>query len=394
MTRQSFQRGNVTGPIKTRRGMIFKIRYRVRTVGGGWKQKAETLYGLEGKKAAKSILTQRIQDATNQPPEVAELTLQDFVEQYWMPYLKRKHVKPSTEFGYQNILKVHILPVLGRHLMVRISPMQIEEFLRKKSLAGRSDKTVRNIVVMLGSVFNLAVENDLILKSPVRKRHKPSVTHEEKPVWSAVQVRSIINAVPDQFKVLFTTIALTGLRLGELLALQWKHIDFENSKLKVEQSLWEGQIVSTKTRSSVREILFGEVLARQLTNHLQGSRNIGPEDFVFSREAGGPLHPDILRRDVLYPALDRSGISRPSRVSGFHMFRHSAATFLNQQTGNLKLAQKFLGHADITTTANIYTHTSSESDRRAAVAVERAIFGDLFPIVPDSGNKYENGDPE
>jgi integrase len=247
---------------------------------------------------------------------------------------------------------------------------------------------------MLGSVFTLAVENDLIVKSPVRTRHKPSLTREEKPVWSAAQVRTIINAVPDRFKVLFTTIALTGLRLGELLALQWKHIDFENSKLKVEQSLWEGQIASTKTRSSVREILFGEVLSRHLTDHLQGSRHIGPQDFVFSKEAGGPLHPDILRRDVLYSALDRSGIPRPTRVSGFHMFRHSAATFLNQQTGNLKLAQKFLGHADITTTANIYTHTSSDSDRGASVAIERAIFGDLFPIVPDSGNKYENGDPE
>jgi len=56
----------------------------------------------------------------------------------------------------------HILPVLGKHLMVRISPMQIEGFLRRKSLDGRSNKTVRHIVVLLGSVFNLAVENDLI----------------------------------------------------------------------------------------------------------------------------------------------------------------------------------------------------------------------------------------
>jgi len=394
MTRQLFQRGSVSGPIESRRGKIFKIRYRVRTLGGKWRHKAETLYGMEGKKQARGILMQRIQAASSQPPEAAELTLQEFVDLYWMPYLKRKHVKPSTEFSYQNILKVHILPLLGKLQLTRISPMQIEEFLRIRTLEGRSDKTVRNIVVMLGSVFTLAVENDLIVKSPVRKRHKPALTREEKPVWSAAQVRTIISAVPEKFKVLFTTIALTGLRLGELLALQWKHIDFENSKLKVEQSLWEGQIVSTKTRSSVREILFGEMLSRHLTDHLQGSCHIGPEDFVFSKEAGGPLHPDILRRDVLYSALDRSGISRPTRVSGFHMFRHSAATFLNQQTGNLKLAQKFLGHADISTTANIYTHTSSESDRGASVAIERAIFGDLFSVVPKIENTNKDSDPE
>jgi len=106
------------------------------------------------------------------------------------------------------------------------------------------------------------------------------------------------------------------------------------------------------------------------------------------------LRTPILRRDVLYSALDRSGIARPKRVSGFHMFRHSASTFLNQQTGNLKLAQKFLGHADISTTANIYTHTSSESDRGASVAIERAIFGDLFPVVPNIENGNTNSDPE
>jgi integrase len=212
-------------------------------------------------------------------------------------------------------------------------------------------------------------------------RCEPSspISREEKPVWSAEQVRQILVAVPEQFRVLFTTVALTGLRLGELLALQWKHVDFEKGRLRIQQSLWEGEIVPVKTRSSVRVLLFGEVLAGHLTDHLQRSAYIGPEDFVFTNESGGPLNPDVLRRDVLYSALDRSGIARPKRASGFHTFRHSAASFLNEQTGNLKLAQRFLGHADISTTANIYTHTSSESERDAAMAIERAIFGESVP---------------
>jgi len=94
------------------------------------------------------------------------------------------------------------------------------------------------------------------------------VLRNEKSVWTAEQVRKIIGAVPSRFQVLFTTVALTSLRLGELLALQWRHVDFENGKLRIEQSLWEGQIVSVKTKSSVRVILFGELLARHLTDHL------------------------------------------------------------------------------------------------------------------------------
>jgi hypothetical protein len=93
--------------------------------------------------------------------------------------------------------------------------------------------------------------------------------------------------------------------------------------------------------------------------------------------------PVVLRKDALYPILDRLGIPRKKGASGFHTFRHSAASIVNDQTGNLKLAQKFLGHSTIKMTADIYTHTSAEAEREAALALERAIYGDLFPVVPN-----------
>jgi len=84
--------------------------------------------------------------------------------------------------------------------------------------------------------------------------------------------------------------------------------------------------------------------------------------------------------------LDRLGIPRKSGASGFHTFRHSAASFINSQTGNLKLAQKLLGHATIDMTAKIYIHTTPEEERAASVALERAIYGDLFPDLFPAGN--------
>jgi Phage integrase family. len=80
--------------------------------------------------------------------------------------------------------------------------------------------------------------------------------------------------------------------------------------------------------------------------------------------------------------LDRLGIPRKKGASGFHTFRHLGASIVNEQTGNVKLAQKFLGHSTITMTTDIYTHTSAEGERNAAIALERAIYGDLFPVVP------------
>ena len=88
--------------------------------------------------------------------------------------------------------------------------------------------------------------------------------------------------------------------------------------------------------------------------------------------------------------LDRLGIPRHSRSAGFHTFRHSVGSFINAETGNLKLAQKLLGHSNLSTTADIYTHTTQESEREAALAVERAIYGDLFSNVLNSENKNKD----
>jgi integrase len=155
---------------------------------------------------------------------------------------------------------------------------------------------------------------------------------------------------------------VTGPRLGELLGLQWKHIDLDGRKLRIEQSLWHGKLVPPKTLGSVRTIYFGNALASALTEHSRQSPSIGPDGFVFCKKDGSPLNPDVLRKDVLYPILDKLGITRNAGTSGFHTFRHSAASILNEQTGNLKLAQKLLGHSNIDMTAEVYTHTSAEAE--------------------------------
>ena len=179
-------------------------------------------------------------------------------------------------------------------------------------------------------------------------------------------------------------------RAGKYLRLQWKHIDLTSDKLRIEQSLWSGQIVPPKTVGSSRIIPFGAILREALTQQCKLSRHTGAENFVFCKSDGAPLQSDILRRDVLYPALDRLGISRSARSAGFHTFRHSAGSFINAETGNLKLAQKLLGHTNLATTADIYTHTTAEAEREAALAIEQAIFGESVPLLFPLGNKSSN----
>jgi hypothetical protein len=100
--RQSYQQGYVSKPIATRSGTVFKIRYRVKSADGKWNQKAETLYGLSGKKAARAVLEERIRGASFVKLEGSDLNLKAFVDAWWKPYLQRKGVKPSTRANYDS----------------------------------------------------------------------------------------------------------------------------------------------------------------------------------------------------------------------------------------------------------------------------------------------------
>jgi len=386
VTRQSYQQGYVSKPIPTRSGTVFKIRYRVKSADGKWNHKSETLYGLAGKKAARAVLDERIREVSTQKPEGSDLSLRAFVDAWWKPYLQRKGVKLSTKSNYDSVLQLHVLPAFGDMRMEEIVPLHVERFVQTKLISGLSAKTVRNLLLVLQAILSLAVDNDLIARSPIRKRHKPTVDRHEKPIWSPAQLLNILSAAPMELRAFFDCVALTGTRLGEALALKWKHIDLEQRILRIEHSLWRGKLVSPKTVASTRSIPLARALTETLRNHREKSSRQGPDDFVFCKRDGSPLDPDVLRKDVLYPILDRLGIPRKKGASGFHTFRHSAASIVNDQTGNLKLAQKFLGHSTIEMTADIYTHTSAEAEREAAIALERAIYGDLFPVVPNIEN--------
>jgi integrase len=166
-------------------------------------------------------------------------------------------------------------------------------------------------------------------------------------------------------------------------SLQWKFLDLDSRKLRVVHSLYKRQLVAPKSASSVRTIALGEALTSALIAHRMSSIFTGSGDFVFCKQDGTSLNPDVLRKDILYPVLDRLNIPRPKGASGFHAFRHSAASLINAETGNLKITQKFLGHANVSTTADIYTHTSEAMEREAAAALERSIFGSCSRSVHD-----------
>jgi len=350
----SYQQGWIEWKTKSNGRKACRFRYWVRDESKPveWR-KAATPWeeGLTAKQASKRLrdLMTAMERAKVLPVAVVKngLTLKQFVESHWETYQSNRGIRPSTRGSQAATLKNHILPVLGSVEISDISSTHISEFFRGLTDKHLSPKSVLNVYQLLHVMFEVAAAHDLVENNPVRRKlHRPQHRHKKMPIWSAGNVQNILQEVPARWKVLFWCIALTGVRVGELLALQWKDIDWDAKTITFGKGFWRGRLQeSTKTGQEHVRHMPGS-LERILAKHLEGSKNIGPDDFVFCRSDDDPRphDPDDLRRAVLYPVLDRCGIKRTPRADGFHAFRRAASKYL-RKAGGLELAAVQLGHS-------------------------------------------------
>ena len=237
-------------------------------------------------------------------------------------------------------------------------------------------------------IFEVADAYELLSTNPVRcKLHRPQYKPKKKPALHAREVRQVLDYIQDEYRPLFITIALTGLRIGELLALRWEDLDFMSRKLSIRHSLWQGTIGTTKTKASERTLHLPSILYDILLEHRQRSRFVEADDFIFCRADGTPHDPGHLRNKVLYPALEAAGIERDPRTHGFHLFRHSAGSIIHAVTRDLKQAQELLGHAHLSTTSDIYVHLDDKLAEEATELLAREIIPDESLIVPPENDQ-------
>ena len=376
MARSSFQCGTVE--LRTRKsGDIWSIRYRVRDPESpkGWKHKRELLPECKTERQARKILSMRmaeINNTNNARPIV--ITFAAFTSGLWQAYLTNRQLRSSTKCSYQSLLNNYVLPELGARRLDHIRQEDITVFFSKLECEGLSSKSRLNLYTLLKLMFEVAVEYDLLSSNPVRcKLHRPQHKAKKKPALTAEEIRRILKNIPSEYSALFKTIALTGQRIGELLALRWRDIDFTSRRMKIEHNLWRGELGPPKTEASERHIHLPTVLSDILWDHKEKSRFVEDDDFVFCKADGSPCDPGYLRTKVLYPALDEAGIKRGPRTHGFHLFRHSAGSIIHAITRDLKQAQELLGHALLSTTSDIYVHLDEKLAEEATELLAREI---------------------
>lgn len=285
------------------------------------------------------------------------MTFADFASGLWKNYLGNKRIKPSTAYSYDSMIEKHLIPAFGAMQLGQITTLDVTEFFNKAK-GKLASKYALNLYTLLNSMFDVAVQHDLIGTSPIRRKlHRPQHERKEKPILSAEQVRKVIETVADEYKPLFAVIAVTGMRIGEVLALRWQDVDLDAKKMAVRHNLWRGQLGTPKTKASAKRRNLSDLLVTAFRIQRLRSRFTQPDDFIFTRRDGSPYDRDWLRESVLYPALDKLEIKRNPRQHGFHLFRHTCGSIVYALTGDIRLAKDALAHSRISTTSDIYVHT-------------------------------------
>lgn len=327
------------------------------------------------RREARSLLQKRVSEINQGRHRVRPImTLEKFAREHWQAGALLA-LKQSSANYYNFQLDRHVIPALGSYRLCDVTRPVIQQFLLERKRKGYSPSTVHGIRTTLAKVLQTAVEHGYLESNPARaiqigeRESKP-----ERRVPSVGEVRMLINNLTDSCRTVVTVAALTGMRIGEILALRWKRLDFQRSTIDVAETFSDGTFGSPKTRSSRRVIPMSATLREVLESHKHGSIWTGSEELVFCTATGTPLSPKNLYNRVLAPTCDRLGLPRVS----WHSFRHSNATLLGEVGESLKTAQSILGHSDLETTLNTYIHAIPDSQRRA---VER-VAGVLFPDVP------------
>ena len=297
-----------------------------------------------------------------------------FAEEQWKT-LVLPTLKLSTQHGYKTVLAKHLLPYWRDWRLRDIGRQDVQQWVADRFRRQLGWQTVRNAWTLLSGILETAVEYGYLSTNPARGVKFPEKELKEAPVlFTAEDFTKLLEQLDEPYRTMARLIALTGLRIGELLAVRWQCLDLEIGTLSVRESVYEGKFQSPKTRKSRRTIPLGPQSILWLREHRLRATRIAADDLLFGNRSGKPLRESKLLRNVLQPAAERAGLGRVT----WHQFRHIHSSLLNDLRVPVKIAQEQLGHSSISTTLNIYTHVVDASHRKAIEALER----ELFPSVP------------
>ena len=330
------------------------------------------------------------------------LKFSEFTE-IWKRDYGSKELAPSTYKRYCRMLETRLLPYFGHFYINKIKPTDIMKFydllekdtqlVRKKGNNGSktkkplSGKTILEHHRLLRAMLHKAVYWQLIVANPAERVQPPKARKPKRRSYDDEQTKillenlELLSSEDTKYKVAIILTVFTGVRLGELMGLEWQDIDFKNGIISINRS---SQYLSDmgvftkvpKTESSIREIAIPEFIISLLEEYklwYEEQKSIYGElwansDRLFVQADGKPMHPSTISKwFVKY--VGQIGLP----VINFHGLRHTNASLLVAQNIDIAVISARLGHAQISTTLDFYVHPLLSHNRKAGYALENLL---------------------
>jgi integrase len=360
--------------VERARGPVWYAKYRLpdgrqvqKKLGPAWTERGRPPAGYYTKRLAEDWMRETLDAARRGTlPGMVRTgaTFADAAAEYLRYIEHDRGRKPSTLRGYRSTIEVHLLPAFGGMAVEAVTTAVIETWLAGFSGSVRSRNKV---LIQLGGILGRAKKvYGLPTNAATEVEKFQQRASGDIQVFSPEEVWALVRAAEsEQDAAMFLTAAFTGLRMGELLALRWRDVDFTGNVVRVRASYYLGQLTTPKS-GKVRAVPLAPAVAASLAPLSQRADWAGDDDLVFVGVAGGYLDGSALRRRYK-AALATAGL----RSLRFHDLRHTFGTRMIAKA-DIRRVQEWMGHADIQTTMR-YLHYAPHADDARLVAEALAL---------------------
>lgn len=292
---------------------------------------------------------------------------------------------PGTTRRAEQYWKHQLAPILGEVRLDNIDRARCQATIDALTQAGYAPRTVHTALAQLRSLLNAAVADGLIPRNPAQRLTLPRIDRREPSRWTPAQTRSFLDSIAGtDLHALGMVLVMTGLRIGEVMGLRWRAIDWSRGTLRVAATVAvapDGGMAireDVKSPASRRTVPLPPALVEVLRAHRDrqvawlDQRGLdNPDDRVFLDATGAGLHPATARLH-LRKAMEAAGVP----VLTPHDLRHQAATQLMEAGVHPLVVSRLLGHAHIAVTLGIYSHPSEALTRDAVDTLAGLLDGD------------------
>lgn len=306
---------------------------------------------------------------------VKEKTINQITEE-WKEE-KKKYVKKSTYAAYQLLIQNHIKPYFGD--LYEVNEEKVQQFVFDKLDAGLSEKTIRDIIIVLKMILKFGIKNGYLEYAQIDAKFPSKQEKKDLDVLSKADQKKFMEHLRNNFtfKNLGIFICLsTGMRIGEICGLRWCDVDTVEGVIKVRHTLQRIYIIEGETRHT--ELLLGTPktansvrdipMSSELLKMLKSLNKVVNENYYVISNDIKPIEPRTYRNyyKKLCKQLDIPELK-------FHGLRHSFATRCIESKADYKTVSVLLGHSNISTTLNLYVHPNKEQKKKTIDKMLRSL---------------------